>query len=155
MKTHTPAGCIPATNAKKSTGPIGTRPNDRATVTIELESKDLSDRSRRLILARAEEWQCSPGEAVARLLDVIVANLPAPASTHHRVPVEVDRELWEEVRELLLSPDGIATFGVVSLEERFSEITDTWLRNVTCALSQGSGYRRAAGLAPLVKGGGL
>ena len=37
--------------------------------TIEFDASTYSERALRLILARAQVWQCTPGEAVARLLD--------------------------------------------------------------------------------------
>lgn len=101
------------------------------------------------------EWQCSPGDAVVRLLDEIVAKQPAPASPRYRVTLELDRGLCEEVSELLRSPDGVAIFGVAPLEERFRVIAASWLRDMTCAFAQGSGYRAAAGLPPVEKGGRL
>ena len=39
--------------------------------TLEFNSNAYSERSLRLILAKAQEWQVSPAEAVARLLDEV------------------------------------------------------------------------------------
>ncbi len=36
---------------------------------LEFRPDDYSDRSLRLILAKAQEWECPPQEAVVRLLD--------------------------------------------------------------------------------------
>ena len=149
MKTSTPGG-TPAKNprVKKSTGLIGKSHHPRATASLELETQNLSEGSRRLIQARATAWACTPGEAATRILEESVAMHRAPAITRKSVTCEVDLELWEEVRELLLSPDGIAVFGLVPLEQRFRGIVASWLRDVTCAFTRGSGYRRAAGLPP-------
>ena len=37
--------------------------------TIEFKPECYSERSLRLILAKAQEWQCTPAEAVSKLLD--------------------------------------------------------------------------------------
>jgi hypothetical protein len=37
--------------------------------TLEIRISDLSDKAKELILAKAEEWQTSPEEAMSRLLD--------------------------------------------------------------------------------------
>jgi hypothetical protein len=37
--------------------------------TLEFNPDNYSERSLRLILAKAQEWQCTPAEAVSRLLD--------------------------------------------------------------------------------------
>lgn len=37
--------------------------------TLEFDAAAYSERALRLIMARAQAWQCTPGEAVARLLD--------------------------------------------------------------------------------------
>lgn len=37
--------------------------------TLEFHPEAYSERSLRLILAKAQEWQCTPAEAVSRLLD--------------------------------------------------------------------------------------
>lgn len=37
--------------------------------TLEFNPDAYSERSLRLILAKAQEWQCTPAEAVSRLLD--------------------------------------------------------------------------------------
>jgi len=37
--------------------------------TLEIRLSDLSDQAKELILAKAEEWQTSPEEAMSRLLD--------------------------------------------------------------------------------------
>jgi len=39
------------------------------TKTLEIRLSDLSDQAKELILAKAEEWQTSPEEAMSRLLD--------------------------------------------------------------------------------------
>lgn len=36
---------------------------------IHFESENYSEQALRLILAKAQEWNCTPSEAVARLLD--------------------------------------------------------------------------------------
>jgi hypothetical protein len=41
--------------------------------TLEFNPAAYSERSLRLILARAQEWQCPPAEAVVRLLDELAA----------------------------------------------------------------------------------
>jgi hypothetical protein len=41
--------------------------------TLEFNPAAYSERSLRLILARAQEWQCPPAEAVGRLLDELAA----------------------------------------------------------------------------------
>ena len=41
--------------------------------TLEFDPAAYSERSLRLILARAQEWQCPPAEAVGRLLDELAA----------------------------------------------------------------------------------
>jgi len=43
------------------------------TPTIEFDPAAFSERSLRLILAKAHEWGCEPAEAVSRLIDAIVA----------------------------------------------------------------------------------
>lgn len=70
-----------------------------------------------------------------------------------RVTIEVDRGLYEEVSKLLKSPAGIGAFGSAAMVQRFSDRANTWLKNVTFALPQGSGYRRAAGVEVIGKGG--
>lgn len=37
--------------------------------TLEIRLSDLSDQAKELILAKAEEWQTSPEDAMSRLLD--------------------------------------------------------------------------------------
>lgn len=37
--------------------------------TLEFNPDNYSERSLKLILAKAQEWQCTPAEAVSRLLD--------------------------------------------------------------------------------------
>ena len=37
--------------------------------TLEIRLSDLSDQAKELILAKAEEWQTSPEEAMSRLLE--------------------------------------------------------------------------------------
>jgi len=37
--------------------------------TIEFPANQYSERTLRLILAKAQEWQCTPQEAVSRLMD--------------------------------------------------------------------------------------
>ena len=37
--------------------------------TLEIHLSELSDQAKELILAKAEEWQTSPEEAMSRLLD--------------------------------------------------------------------------------------
>lgn len=41
--------------------------------TLEFNPSAYSERSLRLILSRAQEWQCPPAEAVGRLLDELAA----------------------------------------------------------------------------------
>lgn len=41
--------------------------------TLEFDPKKYSERTLRLILAKAEEWQCPPAEAMTRLLDELAA----------------------------------------------------------------------------------
>ncbi len=42
--------------------------------TIEFNSTELPERVLRLVLAAAEQWKCTPGEAAARLLDQLAKN---------------------------------------------------------------------------------
>lgn len=41
--------------------------------TLEFNPANYSERSLRLILARAQEWKCTPAEAVTRLMDELAA----------------------------------------------------------------------------------
>lgn len=41
--------------------------------TIQIDPVKYSERSLRLILAKAEEWKCTPGEALVRLLDSLAS----------------------------------------------------------------------------------
>lgn len=41
--------------------------------TLEFNPAGYSERSLRLILAKAQEWQCPPAEAVTRLMDQLAA----------------------------------------------------------------------------------
>lgn len=47
--------------------------------TLKFNPADYSERSLRLILARAQEWQCPPAEAVGRLLDELAKRSMARA----------------------------------------------------------------------------
>ena len=42
--------------------------------TLEIRLSDLSDQAKELILAKAEEWQTSPEDAMSRLLDELASN---------------------------------------------------------------------------------
>jgi hypothetical protein len=45
------------------------RISNKMAKTLEIRISDLSDQAKELILAKAEEWQTSPEEAMSRLLD--------------------------------------------------------------------------------------
>jgi hypothetical protein len=42
--------------------------------TVEISLSELSDPAMKLILAKAEEWQASPEEAISRLLDQLAVD---------------------------------------------------------------------------------
>ena len=46
--------------------------------TLEFDPNAYSERSLKLILLKAQEFKCTPAEAVARLLDVLATTPPAP-----------------------------------------------------------------------------
>ncbi len=50
-------------------------------MTLEFELDHLTERGRKLLLLRANEWNCSPSEALVRLLEEAAkrAKLTAPA----------------------------------------------------------------------------
>jgi glycine betaine/choline ABC-type transport system substrate-binding protein len=45
------------------------RISNKMAKTLEIRLSDLSDQAKELILAKAEEWQTSPEDAMSRLLD--------------------------------------------------------------------------------------
>lgn len=47
-------------------------------MTLEFDPTKYSESVLRLILARAEQWKCSPGEAVARVLEQAAAKSGFP-----------------------------------------------------------------------------
>ena len=49
--------------------------------TLEISTFELSDSAKELILAKAEEWQMSPEEAMSRLLDQIAADSENESAT--------------------------------------------------------------------------
>ena len=44
--------------------------------TLQFDPDAYSERSLRLILAKAQEWQCTPAKAVSRLLDDLAKRSP-------------------------------------------------------------------------------
>ena len=50
-------------------------------VTLEFNPSNYSERVLRLIMARAEQWKCSPGEALTRLLENAAARGGFPPSS--------------------------------------------------------------------------
>lgn len=49
------------------------------TASLQFDPTQYSERTLQLILAKAQEWSCSPAEAVARLLDQLASRGPKPA----------------------------------------------------------------------------
>jgi hypothetical protein len=49
---------------------------DLMNATLEFDPNAYSERSLKLILLKAQEWKCTPAEAVARLLDVLATTPP-------------------------------------------------------------------------------
>jgi hypothetical protein len=49
-------------------------------MTIEFELESLTDKGRMLLLQRANQWQCTPAQAMARILEAAAkkAKLPNP-----------------------------------------------------------------------------
>lgn len=51
------------------------------TASLQFDPTQYTERSLQLILAKAQEWSCTPAEAVARLLDILAARRgPAKAA---------------------------------------------------------------------------
>jgi hypothetical protein len=153
MKTHTPAGTIPApTRTEKNTrGPNRASGEAPDTVTLELDRGMLHPETERFIQAKSKEWKCPVEQAIIRRLDAVVTNHP-PSAGHLRVTIDVDAALHEEVGGLLNSPAGTALFGAgVTLERRFAACVNGWMRDMSFALPGGSGIRQALAMAE--KGG--
>lgn len=50
-------------------------------VTLEFNPDNYSERVLRMIMARAEQWDCRPGEAVTRMLETSAARAGFPPSS--------------------------------------------------------------------------
>lgn len=75
---------------------------------------------------------------------------PSTAGTR-RVTIEVNADLFEEVRNLLESTDGVAVLRAGNtMKKRLTACAETWMKNMTFALG-GSGYQQA--IAAAGKGG--
>ncbi|MEY5012990.1 MAG: hypothetical protein ACO3F7_04585 [Luteolibacter sp.] len=48
---------------------------------LDINLSELSESAKKLILAKAEEWQTSPEEAMSRLLDELAANSEEESAT--------------------------------------------------------------------------
>jgi hypothetical protein len=51
-------------------------------MTIDFDLNILTERGRMLLLARANEWRCTPAEAMARILEAVAkkSKLPTPTA---------------------------------------------------------------------------
>lgn len=53
-------------------------------MTLEFEIEKLSERARALLLLKANQWQCSPSEALARLLDSAAQRVKLPPTPNNK-----------------------------------------------------------------------
>lgn len=58
-------------------------------MTIEFDLDEMTDRGRKLLLMKANEWQCTPSQAMSRLVDEAAkrAKVTVPTVTHPPVGI--------------------------------------------------------------------
>jgi hypothetical protein len=61
-------------------------------VALEIDPGKFSQRSLRLILSKAQEWECLPGEAIARLLDRLAERAVSRSTPTHPNPTPTEKK---------------------------------------------------------------
>ena len=63
-----------------------TLPTTETNMTIEFDLDEMTERGRKLLLMKANEWSCPPAEALSRILEAAAkrAKITAPPTTDHK-----------------------------------------------------------------------